>query len=64
MRAVDILKRHKLAGITKFSHRGGSSYVEWPRCGCGWSDHPDRHPQHLLDVLAAAGISVTEAADG
>lgn len=57
-----VLARHRLAGSTKFSHHGGSSYVEWPRCGCGAQMHPNLHPQHLLDVLTEAGFAVTPTA--
>lgn len=60
MTPQEVLSCHQLTGITKFSHRGGCAYVEWPTCGCGWSDHPGRHPQHLLDALTEAGYTLAE----
>lgn len=56
--AVEVIAAHRQAGPTKFSHRGGSSYVEYPKCGCGKQMHPGSHAQHVLDALAAAGYEV------
>lgn len=63
--ALDVITRHRQSGPTKFSHRNGSLYVEYPMCGssttCGKRIHPNRHAQHVLEELAAAGFTVKEA---
>lgn len=56
--AAEVIAAHRQAGPTKFSHRGGSSYVEYPRCGCGRQMHPREHAQHVLDALREAGWAV------
>lgn len=56
-----VLARHQLTGPTRFSHHSGSSYVQWPKCGCGQQIPPWAHPQHLLDVLNEAGFTINQA---
>ena len=63
MSVQEILAKHQFSGITKFSHGGGNCYVVWPKCLCGWSDHPNRQGRHLLDALAEAGYSVAEVTE-
>lgn len=54
--AAEVIAAHRQVGPTKFSHRGGSSYVEYPQCGCGERMHPSDHAQHVADALACAGF--------
>lgn len=60
MNAAEVLAGHGLSGATKFSHRNGRAYVEYPKCGCGERMHVRSHPQHLLEVLGEAGFTVQE----
>lgn len=53
--AAKIIAAHRQVGPTKFSHHGGLSYVEYPKCGCGEQMHPNVHARHVADALAAAG---------
>lgn len=53
--AAEMTAAHRHVGTTKFSHRDGSSYVEYPKCGCGVRMDPQQHAQHLADALAEAG---------
>lgn len=57
MSAAEVIAKHRQSGATKFSHRGGSSYVEYPRCGCGKQMHPREHARHVVDALVAAGFA-------
>jgi len=57
--AVEVIAAHQQTGSTKFSHSGGSSYVEYPKCGCGARMHPRAHAQHVAEALSAAGFNLT-----
>lgn len=63
MSAVDIIAAHQQLGITKFSHKNGQCYVEFPMCGCKERMHPRDHPQHVLDALTAAGYTIEPRLD-
>jgi len=49
-----VLADHQLSGDSRFSHKNGQSMVQWPKCACGWSDHPNRHPEHVEQMWREA----------
>lgn len=54
--AVEIIAAHRQSGVTRFSHRGGLSYVDYPSCGCGLRMHPQDHAKHVGEKLGEAGL--------
>lgn len=60
MSAVEVIAAHQHLGATKFSHRNGQAWVEYPKCGCGERMHPGSHARHVAEALAAAGYDLAD----